>query len=406
MFQLDSISVYIFSVPVSFKIALWDIKFSRHCVVVLGIDGVEGYGSGVLYRNRPLAAMRLLREEINPFLETTTFTNLGDLRNQIQQRFVSKAPSLVYALDSALWDIQGKMKSKPVNQLLGTPKRDKIEITEQIFISDSQQTRRELGQILSHGTKHVKIKIGHNPSTDVERVRMVREIAGDDVELGVDINRGYTFQRAVTIGKALKELGVCILEDPLPREDRRLLPKLREEVGIPIMLDSGIQSLQNLREAIELEAIDALNIKLTRVGGLTSALEYADMCKRNGVKISVGCSEDLGPGMASILHLSSIFDDLYSTEGVGPTRLGFDIIDEEFDLESGFLSVPAGHGLGVTFNEERLWNAGQKKHFVIGDAHKPSAAFFIREKFNKWYQRWFTLRCRLQRKVEDMRVGR
>jgi len=403
--KVDTVQAFIFSVPANLTIALWDIKFSRHCVVVLDIDGVEGYGSGVLYKNRPLAAVRLLREEISPFLETTTFANLGDLRSQIRQRFVFKAPSLVYALDSALWDIQGKMKSKPVNQLLGTPKRDKIEITEQIFISDSQQTRRELGQILGHGTKHVKVKIGRNLSTDVERVRMVRDIAGDDVELGVDINRGYTFQQAVAIGKALKELGVSILEDPLPREDRKLLPKLREEVGIPIMLDSGIQSLQDLREAIELEAIDALNIKLTRVGGLTSALEYADMCKRNDVKISVGCSEDLGPGMASILHLSSIFDDLYSTEGIGPARLGFDIIDEEFELEGGFLSVLAGHGLGVTFNEQRVWNAARQKNFVIGDVHKPSTAFFIREEFNKWYQRWSTLRCRLQRKAKAMRIG-
>jgi L-alanine-DL-glutamate epimerase-like enolase superfamily enzyme len=393
---------FIFSVPVNFKIALWDIRFSRHCVVVLNIDGVQGCGSGPLYKNRPLAAMRLLREEIISFLETAALTDLGDLRNQIRRRFVSQAPSLVYALDSALWDIQGRMEGKPVNQLLSTPRRDKIAITEQIFISNPHQARRELEEILRHGTKSIKVKLGRNPRDDVDLVRLVREVVGEGVALRVDINHAYTFEQAVSIGKELEKLNVLALEEPLRTQDWRNTRRLKEAVHIPIMLDESILSLADLREAIEFGAIDILNFKLTRIGGLTSALEYGDVCQRHGVKISVGCSEDLGPGMASILHYASIVDDLYSTEGVGPMRLGFDVVNEEFKLVDGFLTIPQGNGLGVTFNEHKLRDAARSEGFVIGEGDKKSVRFWVSQTFNKWYQRWFTLQCRLRRRFQNI----
>lgn len=233
-------------------------------------------------------------------------------------------------------------------------------------------------------------------------VRMVREAVGEEVALRVDINHAYTFEQAVSIGKELEKLNVLALEEPLPTQDWHNLRRLKEAVHIPIMLDESILSLADLREAIKFGAIDILNFKLTRMGGLTSALEYADVCQRHGVKISIGCSEDLGPGMASILHYASIVDDLYSTEGVGPMRLGFDIVNEEFKLVDGSLTVPEGNGLGVTFNEHKLREAARKKGFVIGEVDKPSAAFILREKYNKWYQRWFTLQCRLRRRLQSI----
>lgn len=400
--NINHIKAYIFSVPVNFKIALWDIKFSRHCVVVLNVNGVRGCGSAPLYKNRPLAAMRLLRDEISPFLQSVISTDLGDIRSQIRQHFVSKSPSLVYAFDSALWDIQGKMEGKPVNQLLGTSRRDRLAITEQIFISNPSQARRELEEILRHGTKSIKVKLGRNPRDDVDLVRMVREVVGEGVDLRVDVNHAYTFEQALSIGKELERLNILALEEPLQTQDWRNTRKLKEAVHIPIMLDESILSLTDLREAIEFGAIDILNFKLTRIGGLTSALEYADVCQRHGVKISVGCSEDLGPGMASILHYASIVDDLYSTEGVGPARLGFDIVNEEFKLVDGLLTVPQRNGLGVTFNEHKLRETARSQGFVIGEGDRKSARFWTSQAFNKWYQRWFTLQCRLRRRLQNV----
>ncbi|MBL7199909.1 MAG: mandelate racemase/muconate lactonizing enzyme family protein [Anaerolineae bacterium] len=395
--KLQSLQSYIFSVPAYLRTALSNTKFSSHCVIVLGVDGVDGYGSGVLYRTRPLEAMHLLRREIIPFLETAAFGALGDLRAQIRQAFSSRIPSVVYALDSALWDVEAKVKGKPVNQLLGTPLRKKVDITEQVFIAHAHRTRQELAEILSHGTKRIKVKIGSDPVADVERVRLIREAVGAEVSLGVDINGGYTFEQALDVGEKLAEIGVSVFEDPVAVREWHRLPSLRKETGIPIMQDAGIHSADDLRRAIDLGAVDLLNLKLTRVGGLTGAIELARICEQHGVRPAVGCSEDLGPGMASILHLASVLAALHSTEGVGSYRLGFDIIDEDWHLHNGALDVPQERGLGVHFSEERMRKAARARSFVVGDVQAPSVLFIAGSGLNKWYQRCFTLQWRLQR---------
>jgi len=398
----NSLEVFLFSVPVAFSIALREIRFSRHCAVALRMRGTEGHGSGVLYKNYPLSAMRLLRREALPLVESADFAAVQEFRQNISQRFLSRAPSLVYAFDSALWDLEGKIEGKPVNELLGSPVRENVDIAEQVFIKEIDQTLKEIETIVSHGTRHIKVKIGRHPVDDVARVRRIRQMVSEEVELSVDINYGYTFHQAAAVGRQLRDLGVTVLEDPLRPEDWHRIPTLRDETGASMMLDAGVRSLHDLERAIALGAIDILNLKLTRIGGLTSALAFARVCQQNGVRLSIGCNEDLGMGMASILHLSSVLPDLYATEGVGPHRLGFDIVEEPWRLRDGTLRIPEGPGLGVTFSKERLTRAAQNKGFVIGDVRDPSTAFLIRETFNKWYQRSFSVRCKLNRKARQL----
>jgi L-alanine-DL-glutamate epimerase-like enolase superfamily enzyme len=106
-------------------------------------------------------------------------------------------------------------------------------------------------------------------------------------------------------------------------------------------------SLADLEQAIAAEALDILNIKLTRIGGISHALAYVARCRQAGVALSIGCAEDIGPGMASILHLSAALPDLYSTEGMGYLRLGTDVIATPLPVVAGQVALPDGPGLGV-----------------------------------------------------------
>lgn len=403
--NIQGIQAYLFSVPVRFKIARSNTRFSHHCISALTIEGVDGFGSGVLYNNRPLQSLRILRNEVIPFIENQSFDSLQAIRKGLHQRFTSRDSAIVYAIDSALWDIEGKMAGKPVNQLLGVPCRGQIAITEQIFIREEHAALEETRKILSHGTQQIKIKIGSDPERDIQLVKEIRSTVGDQITLGVDINTGYTFQQAVFVGEQLKELGVSVMEDPLPRAEWERLPALRQKTGIPVLLDADIRSLDDLERAIQMGAIDYLNIKLTRIGGLTAAMEYSRVCQEHSVGISIGCSEDLGMGMASILHLSSIIKALHSTEGVGSDRLGFDIIQDPFILSSGSLPVPDGLGLGVSFSMEKLHEVAIKKGFQIGDVITTSTSFYLSAQYNQWFQRWFTLWFRLGRKIQRRGSG-
>jgi L-alanine-DL-glutamate epimerase-like enolase superfamily enzyme len=330
----------LFSVPGRFKIATSDTRFSHHLVTGLAVGEIQGWGSGVLYGARPLETAALLREQVLPFLRDTDFSDFSAARREIKKRFARRDPSLVFALDSALWDLEGKTAGQPVNQLLGTPQRAGIPITEQVFIQNESQAGGEIREILGHGTRSIKVKIGLDPKSDAKQVARVREQVGNQVEIHVDANGGYNFNQAVAIGKQLKTSGVSVFEDPLPVKDWAKIPALREATGLAVMQDAGVRSMDDLERVAHLGAADLLNLKLTRIGGLTAALELAQSCHQAGIHLAVGCSEDLGMGMASILHLASILPESSSTEGVGSYRLGFDLIAEPFQIEGCLRSRP------------------------------------------------------------------
>jgi L-alanine-DL-glutamate epimerase-like enolase superfamily enzyme len=143
----------------------------------------------------------------------------------------------------------------------------------------------------------------------------------------------------------MADLGVLAVEEPL--NNRADLGRFRREVGLPVMLDESVLTLADLEKAIASEAIDSLNIKLTRVGGISEAMAYWRRCEMAGVAVSLGCNEDLGPGMAAILHMAAASPGLYSMEGIGRLRLGTDFIAEEMTVQNGCVWLPDGNGLGV-----------------------------------------------------------
>lgn len=340
-------NAYLVSFPVDFKIARSRILYSHQVVVTLAAGEYQAAGSGVLYRSTGWQARQLWHGRLRPRLAALTVDEVGQNGWQgCLEDIITAEPGLAFAADAALWDLKGQVEGRPVAELLGSDVRPAVPVTEQIFISDWSQSQQELGQILQRGTTRLKVKTGGGLQKDVELIRQVRELVGSQVELRIDANRAYTLAESAGMYRQLAEMGVLAAEEPV-RESWSALRQFRETTGLPVMLDESILSLNDLRRAIEAKAIDSLNIKLTRVGGISQALLYREMCRQAGVAVSVGCNEDLGPGMAAILHLAAATPDLYSMEGLGHLRLGVDLIKEAMNIEGGDVKVPAGAGLGI-----------------------------------------------------------
>jgi len=207
---------WLLAVPVDFAIALSRIRFSHHLLVKFQAEEVTGTGEGVLYRTLPYQAAEQFRRLAGPGRER------GDLLCQTQSeqeawvsRLASTAPALAYAVDTALWDVRAKQLGRRVADLLGGPRRERIPITEQVFIRDWPAAEKELDAILSRGTRQIKIKIGADPRRDLEFVRRTRVLVGPATSLRVDVNRAYTLAQAEHLYRALADLGVAALEEPL-----------------------------------------------------------------------------------------------------------------------------------------------------------------------------------------------
>lgn len=382
--KIDFKNFYLFSIPVDFDIAWLKILFSNHLVIRLKYEGKEGVGEGVLYKTSSLKALDLLVKEFEEFFQQE-FTSFKKAREKLLEAF-SLNPGLVCAFDLALWDLEGKIKKKPVYQLLARKKltRNKVVAAEQIFIPPNKiYLIRQVKKILDHKTRLIKLKTGRNLKDDFDNIQLIKGITGDEVEIQVDLNQGLNFNQAVLFGKKLKTLGVTAWEEPIRFENFSQLKKLKRRVELPLILDESIQSIDDLKQAVKKKSFDVLNVKISRLGGLTNALQLIRLAQKNRVKIEIGCSEELGIATSAQVHLASNLRGLKAIEVLGSQRLGFDLIKEKQEIRGGFLKAAVNRpGLGVNLNLHRLKRAGRRFRFpIITKATAEAPFIFYRNYF-------------------------
>lgn len=395
MTNKERITGYLLAIPVNLPISSTRIRFSHHMVVELTNGKAIGIGEGVLYRGTLYQTGEIFTRVVRPTVEENGWVNWPE-HEQVEwlAQLADISSGWAYALDSAWCDLRARSEGKRVADLLGGVRRTQIPITEQVFIRSWPDTEAELDAILRRGTRRIKVKIGLNPSADLENVRRVRAFVGPAVELRVDANRAYRLDEALPLCKQLADSGVLALEEPLAGQNWEGLRMLREKVGLPIMLDENIRSLSELQTAIRNQAVDVLNLKLTRLGGPRLALKYARLCDEAGVEVALGCTEELGVGMATILHVAAALPALHSVEGVGPLRLGFDITPSKWNMSDGTLALPEQPGLGVQLRQN--WQREIPRH-VHRFSLPSNWPLYLFSKYARWFQCANSLMWRIHR---------
>ena len=392
---------YLLSFPVDFKIARTRIIYSHHVVVTLAVDGVVGCGSGVLYRGTPWQLKMMWDGWLRDALAALDVTTLDAGWQPLLDRLGHVQPGLTFAVDSALWDLRGKRNGQRVAEMLteklGSVQRTEIPITEQIFIDRWAESEDELRAMQQRGTTSLKVKTGFHPQQDVELVARVQRFMGPGVEMRVDANRGYALADSLATYQAMAAAGVLAAEEPISDKDWSVMRRFRHETKLPVMLDESILSLADLEQAIAAEALDILNVKLTRIGGISHALAYVKLCQAAGIALSIGCAEDIGPGMAAILHLSAALPALYSTEGMGYLRLGTDIIANPLPVVGGKVTLPDAPGLGVELLPDFAAAVGKRAR-VLDLTQSSRAAVYAYSRYVLFRQRAATALHRLARR--------
>ncbi|MEX0428113.1 dipeptide epimerase [Nocardioides sp. DS6] len=155
------------------------------------------------------------------------------------------------------------------------------------------------------GFTTLKVKVGTDAGTDVDRVLAVRAAVGPDVVLRLDANQGWDAREAVRVIGELEDAGAGLelVEQPVARRDLAGLAHVRRHVATPVMADESVFDLDDLVEVIRTGAADCVNVKLAKCGGLTPALEMLEVAGRHGLGRMVGCMMEshLGVGAGAAL---------------------------------------------------------------------------------------------------------
>jgi L-alanine-DL-glutamate epimerase-like enolase superfamily enzyme len=247
------------------------------------------------------------------------------------------------AVDLALHDLRGKLLGAPVHRLLGAA-RDAVPIyASGGFCSwDDERLRAWCAQTASAG--RVKIKVGREPDRDAERLRVARDGAGD-AELMVDANGAYgSIAEAAGWAERFGDAGVRWLEEPLSSDDLAGLRELRGRApaGLAVAAGEYAWSAFDARRLLEAEAVDVLQLDVTRCGGLTGALAVDALAWAHGVPTSLHCapaaSVHAGAVMRTLVHLEHFHDHV---------RIEDAVFAAAPQADGGILRPPDRPGLGL-----------------------------------------------------------
>jgi len=383
-----SLDAWTLTVPTRLRISHAVIRYSHHLLVRLGEGDTVGWGSAPLYARAPHELPTIFRAAVAPAL-----ARAGGDRGALVAR-LRGFPDVLSALDGALLDLEARQRGDSVARLLGASS-SVVRITEQIFAVDAEIGARELRAILARGVRRVKVKVVGRPSADVGLVAALREVAGDDVHLRVDANRAYVLETALAVAPQLAAFGVQVWEEPLrgPFSD---VAAFRAETGNEVILDESVRSLADLEAALAARALDVLNLKLNRLGGITAASAYRKRCSEAGVETVIGCAEDLGPAMAAILHAAAAWGPR-ETEGLGWMRLGLDLASPSPVVRAGVVHLPDGPGWGIDVSPEVELRNGRRDALRLVHHDEWGRTFVVRSWMQRQEQRLSSLVARARR---------
>jgi len=209
------------------------------------------------------------------------------------------ASMAISAVDTALWDLKARLLDVPLTRLLGAV-RDEVPVYGSggfVSLPDSQLREQLLGWVKGQGIPRVKIKVGEewgsNEARDLERTELTRDVVGDDVELYVDANGGYTRKQALRMAREFEDLDVLWFEEPVSSDNLEGLHEIRGMTDIDIAAGEYGYDLAYFHRMLEAGAVDCLQIDVTRCGGITEFLRVAAVAAGYNLDVSAHCAPAL-----------------------------------------------------------------------------------------------------------------
>jgi len=228
------------------------------------------------------------------------------------------AATAISAVDIALWDLKARLLGLPLSGLLGRAREDVPVYGSGGFTCyDEQRTREQLADwVLADRIPRVKIKIGEsrgsNERRDLRRIALAREVIGPLAELYVDANGGYGTGQAVRVAREMAEYGVSWFEEPVSSQDIAGLAAVRSQVLPDVAAGEYSWTLADSARLLAAEAVDCLQLDVTRCGGITEFLRGAALAAAYNTQVSAHCAPNLhahvGAATPNLRHVEYFHD--------------------------------------------------------------------------------------------------
>ena len=327
-------------------------------------NGLTGFGeSAPLFRSPTGDAAALAPLFNGPVAKALLGLDPFDLEKIVEQvlRLAKGNVDVVAGVDLALWDILGKSLDQPVYKLMGGACQEMIAVDYTLSAVEPSAMAEKSQTLHKKGFQGMVVKVtGESIEKDVERVRAVREALPPACTVRVDCNGVFSVDGAIVLLQKIRDLGIEFVEQPIAQSDFEGLRRCRQ-VGVPISIDESLVTLQDALAFVSNKALDVMNIKIPRVGGLFLAKKMAAIAAAAGLPIVVGGRTALELTRCASRHFAASTHGAMNRkhEGPGPASqaLSDDVVSRRTTIDmaaeaGGHVQVERSPGLGV----EVLWD--------------------------------------------------
>jgi L-alanine-DL-glutamate epimerase-like enolase superfamily enzyme len=272
----------------------------------------------------------------------------------LMDSLVSGNPSAKAAIDLALHDVLGKTARKPTWRIMGGF-RERVLTDITLSIKPPKEMAKDAMKAVRKGFVALKVKVGMNPKEDVERIKLIREAVGGEIAVRIDANQGWTVTQALDVLKKMKKFDIEFVEQPTDAMNIRGLTRIKKNSQIPVMADESVHSLSDAMQLIKANAVDMINIKLMKSGGIHNATKIATIAEAANVPCMIGCMGESSIGITAAVHFAA------ATKNVQHADLDCDILLADKLVTKGGAGlenserIPVDEpGFGITRVNEKL----------------------------------------------------
>jgi L-alanine-DL-glutamate epimerase-like enolase superfamily enzyme len=307
--KITRVSVYRVELPLHEGSYKWSggksVTIFDSTVVGVSTDtGLTGWGEvcplGPAYLPAYAGGVRAGLAELAPHLIGEDPLQLTRL-NRRMDAALKGHPYVKSAIDMACWDLSGQVAGLPVCVLLGGRYGDDFHLYRAISQESPEAMAANVAGYRAQGYTRFQLKVGGDPDTDIERIRAVRAVLAPGERLVADANTGWTQHEAIRVARAVRDLDVYLEQPCLTYEECLAVRRVTDH---PFVLDEVIDGIDMLVRGKNDLAMDVVNLKISKFGGLTKARQARDLCVSLGLAMTI---EDTWGGdivTAAIAHLA------------------------------------------------------------------------------------------------------
>lgn len=321
-------------------------------------DGIVGHAEApprpYTYGETQASIVAVIDSLLAPALAGLTVADREEARQRMQRTVGN--PTAKAAIDMAMWDAWARTLGVSVHQALGGH-RDRVRVSHMLGFQEPEVVADQALAIRErHGINAFKIKVGRRPlRDDVEVCRAVRRAVGDEAEIYIDGNRGWSAAESAKAIRLLAEVGLSRVEELCPADEVLGRRWLVQQCDVPFVADESAPTPADATREILAGAATALSIKTARTG-FSDSLRVAHLAEGLGVETVVGNQIDgqLGSACSLVFAASQASTSDKAAELSNYLDMSDDLLTEPLSIVGGEMLVRSGPGLGVEIEPDKL----------------------------------------------------